>query len=310
MAVTSTRTDVAAAFFNLDFRDPEPSPTSSREPRSQPYRTNPSLQQPTFPFLSLPAEIRIQIYDLLLVSRNESPSHTTKTSTKPTSTIKPIPLHQPPSPRPHTHTHTISPSILLTNKQISTESLPILYTQNTFTLHSSHPTPLHTFITQIGPQNLLLLRSLSLFIPWQHSTNEVWPWVILLTHLAEKATGLRFLEIGWGANCASAWNLKPGAEERGLGDNLLFVHAVAGFRGLGCLRVKGFFGVRWPGYLRGELGGGVGGKGTRVEVVEGFPVEGGEKGHGDWDGDWVRDVNRENERRVRAYQAGTEGLVP
>ncbi|RAL05364.1 uncharacterized protein BO80DRAFT_135796 [Aspergillus ibericus CBS 121593] len=188
----------------------EPSSSTPR-PICEPYRhqtINPTLQQQRpFPFLSLPPELRIQIYDLLL-------SRTTP------NTIPSTPL----SPKSPTHTHTqIHPAILLTNKQIHTESLPILYTHNHFT--ASTPDHLSHFITQIGPHNIQLLRSLSLFIPWRGS--EVWPWVILLTYLSQKATGLRWLEVGWGANCEDPWNLKPGAEERGLGDNVLFVQALA-----------------------------------------------------------------------------------
>ncbi|OOF95342.1 hypothetical protein ASPCADRAFT_130826 [Aspergillus carbonarius ITEM 5010] len=244
MAMASTRTDTVNTFFNLETRNPEP---ICREPSNHhSIPTNPpSSSPPRKSLLSLPPELRIQIYELLLINRftrDDPPHHhhihntkpinlallpTTITITTPPSSPSPSLKSQSQSQSP-SPSQTLTPSILLLNKQISTESLPILYTLNTFALTAPHH--LTTFLSLIGPQNTHLLRSLDIFVPWRR--NEIWPWVVLLNFLSTQAPGLRYMRVGWDADCEHPGRLKPGAEERGLGDNLLFVHALGRIRQL------------------------------------------------------------------------------
>ena len=73
----------------------------------------------------------------------------------------------------------------------------------------------------------------------------------LFNVLSEEATGLRFIELGWGASCDSPEQLR-GA--RGLGHNVLFVRALAKMRQLEKLRITGHYAKQWPSYLRKEMG--------------------------------------------------------
>lgn len=81
--------------------------------------------------------------------------------------------------------------------------------------------------------------------------SELLAWISLLTTLAEKATGLKSLELAWDADCEFPWPL--GYTERGLGDNVLFVRALARIKQLEELRIKGFYAKNWSSYLRGEM---------------------------------------------------------
>lgn len=70
-------------------------------------------------FLSLPLEIRLQIYDLLLILPSSS------------TPFRPGYISQT-TPQDLVH-----PAILLANRLINHEATPVLYTRNTFTAHSS-----------------------------------------------------------------------------------------------------------------------------------------------------------------------------
>ncbi|TPR11171.1 Berberine and berberine like family protein [Aspergillus niger] len=227
----------------------------------------------------------------------------------PPSTLKKIHLY---TPYQHYHLH---PSILHTCKQIHAEAFPILYTHNIFSI--THPAQLLHHITNIGPLNTSLLRSLHIFVPWECSSSDIWSWVVLLNDLSEHATGLRQLEIGWDTHIRWLPHMEPGDETRGLGDNILFVHALARLRQLERMKIYGFFGIEWPDYLRKELGKG----GTVVEVESGFRpdvLEGYEEaGEGVNERvrvgrilDEARELEEENMENFRLFQRGTVGVVP
>lgn len=61
---------------------------------------------------------------------------------------------------------------------------------------------------------------------------KLYQWLQLLHILANEFSDLRYIELGWGANCEFPWQLELGAEERGLGDRVGFVHALAQIHGL------------------------------------------------------------------------------
>ncbi|BCS06031.1 similar to An01g11830 [Aspergillus luchuensis IFO 4308] len=315
-------------FYN--FHDPIPSPPPPSFTRKLPtFKTTlPSLYSSTilleYPepaavppppppkpnlFLTLPPELRLLIYTHLLTNRHHNHHRRTLSvadniTNAPPSTQYPIHLHH------HHHnnkTNNLHPSILLTCKQIHAEALPILYTHNTFS--TTHPTQLHHHLTSIGPLNTSLLRSLHIFVPWSNSSSTIWSWIVLLHDLSEHATGLRYLEIGWDTNIPWLTHMEPGDEARGLGDNILFVHALARLRQLRRLKIYGFFGVEWPGYLRRELGGG----GTVVEVecglVRSVVLEGGGDEVGSGRGGPL-EKEEENLKAFRLFQRGTVGVVP
>lgn len=91
--------------------------TSAPPPTPQPL-------PPLAPFLSLPLEIRRQIYSHLLLA---PPTH-------------PILWPSAPSTKPQ---RTIHPSILLANRQINHEATSLLYTHNRFSFH--HPSDCNIF---------------------------------------------------------------------------------------------------------------------------------------------------------------------
>ncbi|PWY84044.1 hypothetical protein BO83DRAFT_413554 [Aspergillus eucalypticola CBS 122712] len=323
-------------FYN--FHDPVPSPPPPSLTRKLPTfnTTLPSLYSSTilleYPaptelpppppphkpnlFLTLPPEIRLLIYTHLLTNHH-NPHHRRTlfaANNRPQlSTLNPIHLYTHHHNHHHNKTNNLHPSILLTCKQIHAEALPILYTQNTFS--TTHPTQLHHHITSIGPLNTSLLRSLHIFVPWSNSSSTIWSWIVLLHNLSEHATGLRYLEIGWDTNIPWLTHMEPGDEARGLGDNILFVHALARLRQLRRLRIYGFFGVEWPGYLRRELGGG----GTVVEVecglVRSVVLEEGDevgssRGRGRGALEKARVEWEENLKAFGLFQRGTVGVVP
>lgn len=82
--------------------------------------------QPQSRLLSLPAELRNQIWELLLVHTAHIPKTILETATTP-------------APRP-------SACLLRTSKQVHTETLPILYGENTFLAHPSLLTSLPSLL--------------------------------------------------------------------------------------------------------------------------------------------------------------------
>jgi len=81
------------------------------------------------------------------------------------------------------------------------------------------------------------VKTLHIWVPW---TANRFPWLQLFYVLSKEATGLRSIELGWGANCDYLWHLERGAKERGLGDNLDFVRALGMIQGLEKLIFEGY----------------------------------------------------------------------
>lgn len=244
------RKDIAKAFFDLDISDSEPS-TASKTPkprdRNRLIASKPPLDEAKgnnkVALLTLPVEIRLRIYDLLVVSRfdrMENPSWAVG------DTYQKVVLLHMPQIREY---RTMEPGILQTCKQIYHEANSILYSQNVFAI--SEPEEMFRFIVQIGLANLKLVKTLHIWVPWMA---ELSPWLQLLYILAEEASGLRYLELGWGADCEFLWQLGPGARERGLGDNLDFVRALGKIQGLEKLVINGYYAKNWPAYLEERMG--------------------------------------------------------
>ncbi|KAI2890865.1 hypothetical protein CBS63078_9905 [Aspergillus niger] len=314
------KTTLPTLYSSILLEHSEPASPALKEPIT-PTPTPPPPPKPNL-FLTLPSELRVLIYNHLLISHHQQPprgrtlslslsvaDNIANKNKTPPSTLKKIHLY---TPYQHYHLH---PSILHTCKQIHAEAFPILYTHNIFSI--THPAQLLHHITNIGPVNTSLLRSLHIFVPWECSSSDIWSWVVLLNDLSEHATGLRQLEIGWDTHIRWLPHMEPGDETRGLGDNILFVHALARLRQLERLKIYGFFGIEWPEYLRKELGKG----GTVVEVECGFRpdvLEGYEEaGEGANERvrvgrilDEARELEEENMENFRLFQRGTVGVVP
>ncbi|KAI0392558.1 hypothetical protein F5Y17DRAFT_436130 [Xylariaceae sp. FL0594] len=140
-----------------------------------------------FRFLDLAAELRLQIYDLLLVSRlrlrdrKESvlpPLAVGNTNLK-LDCVDYLPFVQPREFR------TLEPVILQTCKQIYQQAIHILYSQNVFRINE--PALMFRFMAQIGPSNTGLIRSLDIYIV-DHSRKC--DWLNLIRVLGE-TTGLK-----------------------------------------------------------------------------------------------------------------------
>ena len=294
--------DIAKAFFDLDPYNAKPSNASKRAPKptdcshlvpTQPPATNNAKGNNKTTFLTLPVEIRLQIYDLLLVSRldrMETPVWAFENTDQ-----KPVQLYITQLPQYITVDcilrtfRLMELGILRTCKQIYHEANPILYSQNIFAI--SEPEQIFRFIVQVGLVNFKLVRTLHIWVPWKA---KLAPWLQLLHILAEEASGLRSIDLGWSVNYGFH---EPGAKERGLGDSLDFVRALGKIQGLEKLVIGGYYAKNWPVYLEGRTG-------VRVRAICGYCREEPEE---------LCDKKLEDEKELqifKEYQQGTEDLIP
>ena len=267
---------------------PELTPTETPKPCN---RTCPVAST----FLTLPPEIRLQIYSLLLINGSdlvqEGDENTGQERFMLPTKIGEFIVEGP--------GYGIDPTILQTCRQIYREANPVLYSQNVFV--SDDPENVVRFFEQIGPVNLKLIRKLKIWVP---SEAKLSPWVGLLYLLSEGAHGLRSIGICWGANPYNAVGVPQQTWElgRGLGDNLLFVNALGRIRGLEELVIGGFYAKNWLAYLEDRMG---------ARVQAGFGMH--------YDKRDMKDKNLSDDMRVlieahlqmvATYQQGTEKLIP
>jgi len=178
---------IAKAFFDLDLsgsgssiasKTPKPR-DRNRAVASQPPATNEAKGSNKATFLGLPAEIRLRIYDQLLISRfdrRRNPSWALGNTDQ-----KLVLLHMIRAPQ----YRTMEPGILQTCKQIYREANSILYSQNVFAI--SEPEQMFRLILEIGLVNLKLIKTLHIWVPYMATLS---PWLQLLHILAEEASGL------------------------------------------------------------------------------------------------------------------------
>jgi hypothetical protein len=295
------RKDIAKAFFDLDISDSEP-PTVRKipKPRRSQIASKPPLdtaqRNNTVGFLDLPLEIRLRIYDLLVVSRFDRATNPSWAVEK--TCQKKVLLHMN-----FRQERTMDPRILQTCKQIYNEANPILYAQNVFAI--SEPEQMFRLIVQIGLVNLKLVRTLDIWVPWMAKLSS---WVQLLCTLAEAASGLRYIKLGWGAESEFPWRFRRGARERGLGDDLDFVRALGKIQGLEKLVISGYYAKHWPAYLERT--------GMRVRAIHGHCLEESELKEEDMDDEelenetFIREINERELQSFMKYQQGTEDLIP
>jgi hypothetical protein len=138
---------------------------------------------------------------------------------------------------------------------------------------------------------------------------ELSPCLQLLYILAEEASGLRYIRIGWGAECEFPWRLGRGARERGLGDNPDFVRALGKIQGLEKLVIEGYYAKNWPAYLEERMG-------VQVRAICGHYREEPKLKEGDLNDEelrvekLIRETNEKELQTFREYQQGTEDLIP
>jgi len=295
------RKDTAKAFFDLDIFDSAP-PTARKipKPRSSQVASKPPLdaarRNNTVGFLDLPLEIRLRIYDLLVVSRFDPATNPSWAVEK--TCQKKVLLHMK-----FRQERTMEPRMLQTCKQIYTEANPVLYAHNVFAI--SEPEQMFRLIAQIGHVNLKSVRTLDIWVPWMA---ELSSWVRLLWTLAEAASGLRYLKLGWGVESDFSWQYRRGARERGLGDNLDFVRALGKIQGLEKLVISGYYAKHWPAYLERTV--------VRLRAIHGHCLEESELNEEDMDDEelenemFIRQTNERALQSFKKYQQGTEDLIP
>jgi hypothetical protein len=234
--------------------------------------------------LSLPVEIRLQIYNLLLVSRVDAVRKPLVDTYQQKIILYPM---------VHRFSFRIDPSILRTCKQVYHEANPILYSQNIFQMKFRDD--MFRFIGRVGPVNLKLIRKLEIEVYWA-STNALSSWLDLLHVLAEEAGGLRYIKLTYDA-------IPP--QKRGLGDNLDFVRAFGKIQGLETLVLEGFYAKNWPAYLEERMG-------VRVQTIHQRPDEHEMRLRGDpeYHIKFVLEADADHLPYLMEYQQGTENLIP
>jgi hypothetical protein len=239
--------DIAENFLDLDLSDEGPSNVimaTQLLPRDSPVTSQPRAKddlkcEDKTTFLTLPVEIRLRIYDILLVSRfdrSKNPSWAVGSTNQKKISLETVQASQ---------YRTMEPRILGMCKQVYNEAVSILYSENAFLI--SNPESIFQLHAEIRRENFQMIKSLYLFIPYQAELN---PWLDFLSLLALEAHGLRFLEITWDAMTNFLWL----GFRKGLGNNSHFVRALAEIRGLDGLVIKGFYPINWPSYLEREMG--------------------------------------------------------
>lgn len=262
-------------------RDPQ---ATVRSPTINETKPRPSL-------LTLPVEIRLQIYDLLLVSRSTREDNPSWPVGDTCQMMIMLSMSKDPQQR------TMEPAILRICGQIHREAIPIIYSRNVFNFRQ--PDQMFRFMTQIGPTNLKLVRSLDMWIPWKA---EMLPWLTLLNALSQEAA-LKYVRVALNSRYESPRVLQIGAKERGLGDNVLFIRALARFQGLEKIHIRGHYAKHWPSYLMAK---------TSAQVQAEFGLGHYEPGPDDDTQtiQWIQTMNESNLYNFKEYQRGTEDLIP
>jgi hypothetical protein len=233
------------------------------------------MSQPKPNFLSLPLEVRLSIYRHALINRRRISRR--KPYVREPYQISPSMLNEP-------EDRTKVPAILRTNKQICSEALPILYSENEFMADRAQR--FLAWLQQIGP-NIKLLKSLRIFphaVYSESGKNFLGPqdpdysgpvWCKLLNRLAADATDLERVYVYLDAEVSMG--------HYGAGKDLNFVRALGRMKVSEKMEITGYFAVEWPRYLERKLG---------------MPV-------------WNEQSQSQDELRwLREYQQGTQNLIP
>ncbi|KAI8630237.1 hypothetical protein F5Y19DRAFT_429435 [Xylariaceae sp. FL1651] len=137
-------------------------------------------------FGDFPVEIRLEIYDLLLVSRFnrwEHPSWSVGNTDQKLILLDHVQAQQ---------YRTMEPAILQTCKKIYREAVPVLYSRNVFRFND--PDLMLRLMVQIGHTNTGLIQSLDIYVPPQADKGS---WLSLLHTLPKTTTGLKSVVVRW-----------------------------------------------------------------------------------------------------------------
>lgn len=287
MAEPFSRKAIAKAFFGLDISDAEPSSTVGIRRLKKSGKTKaPTKAKQKCLLLDLPVEIRLKIYDLLLVSRFnrwDNPSWSVGNTHQKLIILDFIQARQ---------YRTMEPAVLQACKQIYLEAVPILYSRNVFRFN--HPDLMLRLMAQIGHTNMKLIQSLDIYVPPNADKGS---WLHLLRILPEATPGLKSVVVRWwGEGVDKPW-------ERSLGKDILaFAQALTGLSKVGVekLRIEGYYAKPWPAYFRDKFG-------ARVQIED---EDGRPRPPQDDDDDWMRKLNEDSLEDFRKYQDGTELLNP
>lgn len=183
-----------------------------------------SPQNNSTTFLTLPLEIRRQVFDLLVEEEDR---------------VVKIPRR---GPLIH-GVSDLSAQLLRACKQVHKEAAEELYSRNAF--QTKRPQQLIEFVRLIGPTNVKHLRTLYLRMRWD-SQRQLASWLQALNTLAREATGLLCIELNFDARGKDGyWDMG----DRGLGDSLEFIRAFGKIKGLNKAVIFGQYGEQWPSYL-------------------------------------------------------------
>jgi hypothetical protein len=244
-------------------------------------------------FLTLPVEIRLQIYNLLLVSRSNDWRGRSWSVGNTDQRKVFLSMERNPKYR------TMEPAILQTCKQIYHEANPILYSQNVFAI--ARPEEIFRLMLQIGLVKFKLIKKLDIWVPWMADLS---PWLRLLHILVEEASGLRYLKLKWCAGfMENPRKFERRVLERGLGDQLDFVRALGKIQGLETLVIDGYYAKNWPAYLEERMG-------VRVQTIDQWLDEMRLRGDLEDRIQYICDINEQYLQDLREYQQGTEELIP
>ncbi|KAH7078855.1 hypothetical protein BKA63DRAFT_507254 [Paraphoma chrysanthemicola] len=249
-------------------------------------------------FLTLPAELRLRIYEDVLVSRFAGTA--LKYGGKRTEGNKQVLVHLMGS----SQCKNMGAGLLRTCRQIHLEANQIVYAQNTFHIREAEDGL--RFLDKIGPRNTACITSVTIWVSYLAGCRA---WLQLLQRLATSATGLRRLTIGWGARTDCAIPSQRGAMERGLGDNLDFVRTLAQIQALEELVIQGYYAKPWPTFLEKAMG-------VKVQTEDGY-VTGTAMFGDDMSAQarerqevYLQELYAIEQNNVRDYQRGTEDLAP
>jgi hypothetical protein len=262
------------------------------------YETGRTSAKSSVGFLTLPAELRLRIYEDALVSRLSGTA--LKYSGKRSEGKKQILVHLVGS----SQNTNMGAGLLRTCKQVYLEANQMLYAQNIFHIREAEDGL--RFFERIGSANASNVKSITI---WVSYLAELRTWLKLLQTLAMVATGLRRLVLGWGARTDCAISLQRGAIQRGLGDSLDFVRNLARIQGLDELVIQGYFAQPWPAYLEKMMG-------VKVQAEGGYMTEPPLFGDG-WSVQvterheiYLQELQALEQRNFADYQRGTDDLIP
>ncbi|KAI1331444.1 hypothetical protein F5Y16DRAFT_268441 [Xylariaceae sp. FL0255] len=284
MAEPFNRKAFAQTFLGLNIPETESSLMGgeSHHLKTSKKTNRPAIRKRNSILLKLPAEIRLQIYDLLLVSQLEpfKPSLSVRRACQGLVQLDSVQTRQ---------YRIVDSAVVQICKQIYYEAVATLYSQNVFSF--SNPKSMLRLLSQIGHENIKLIKALDIYVPPDADRDS---WLKLFRLLSDTATGLKSVVVRWW-RVARPW-------QPSLGKDIGFAQALARLLkkvGVEKLRIEGYYAQPWPAFFRDKLGAGI----VEEDYGRSHPP-------GDDEAGWKRKVYEDHLKDFRRYQNGTELLNP